>query len=55
MRTNKCPECDAHNRLKSTRCGNCGADITIGGKLKYNIKMAVIVIGVIAIILALKN
>ncbi len=39
MRTNKCPKCDAHNTLKSTRCGNCGADITTGGKLKYNIIM----------------
>ena len=34
MRTNKCPKCDAHNTLQSTRCHNCGADITLAGKTK---------------------
>ena len=44
MRTNDCPKCGARNTLKSTICGNCGADITLGGKVKYNIKYFTIVI-----------
>jgi len=42
MRTNKCPECDAHNTVKSRTCGNCGADITMGGKAKSFIKNIII-------------
>jgi len=43
MKTNKCPDCNALNTLKSRTCGNCGADITMGGKAKGLIKEVMII------------
>jgi len=51
MVTNNCPSCGARNTLKSNVCGNCGADITHIGKLKYNIKNIVIFVVVISLFL----
>ena len=52
MKTNKCPKCNAHNTLKSQTCGNCGADITMAGKAKHEIKSwltIALIIGAIAL------